>query len=158
MRSYGVPLGLHVEREGISGDHGLAVLNMADLHLLVVERMGCPELSLHGDNPWRLTLSPRPLQRAGTCIDAFQLKYAKDSVGMTNQFRSESVKLRTCTGLYRPIEAWPLLTNGVAAATIFTVTDISQVFLSLSKLQGKAMYMYAMRLITLQINKFLRAR
>nr|CAE04791.1 OSJNBb0018J12.4 [Oryza sativa Japonica Group] len=25
----------------------------------------------------------------------------------------------------RPIEAWPMLTNGVAAATIFTVTDIS---------------------------------
>lgn len=48
--SYGVPLGLHVEREGIGGDHGLAVLNMADLHLLVVERMGCPEISLHGDN------------------------------------------------------------------------------------------------------------
>uniref|UniRef100_A0A0E0GNH3 Uncharacterized protein n=1 Tax=Oryza nivara TaxID=4536 RepID=A0A0E0GNH3_ORYNI len=23
---------------------------MADLHLLVVERMGCPEISLHGDN------------------------------------------------------------------------------------------------------------
>jgi hypothetical protein len=25
----------------------------------------------------------------------------------------------------RPIEAWPMLTNGVATATIFTVTDIS---------------------------------
>uniref|UniRef100_A0A0D9Y7L6 Uncharacterized protein n=1 Tax=Oryza glumipatula TaxID=40148 RepID=A0A0D9Y7L6_9ORYZ len=47
---------------------------MADLRLLVVERI------LHGDNPRRLTLSPRPLQRAGTCIDAFQLKYVKDSV------------------------------------------------------------------------------